>query len=83
MAGNPIYGKGYHDGSTDTRQQDLLIASAVVVAAALVKGSMVGYDKLKQIQAARREKRMLIMPQDIEVDPKEDETPDGPTSDCQ
>ena len=30
MAGNPVYGKGYHDGSTDTRQQDLLIAGAVV-----------------------------------------------------
>lgn len=59
MAGSPVYGKGYHDGSMDTRQQDLLVAGVVVVGVALVKVGMVSYDKLKQMQVARMEKRML------------------------
>ncbi|MGP9729242.1 hypothetical protein ACT3UD_18275 [Glutamicibacter sp. 287] len=83
MAGNPVYGKGYHDGSTDTRQQDLLIAGAVVAGVALIKGSMVGYEKLKQMQTARREKRMLIITQDIDGNPKDEKTPEGPIPDSQ
>lgn len=65
----------------DTRQQDLLIAGAVVAGVALIKGSMVGYEKLKQMQTARREKRMLTTAQDIDGDPKVEETPEVPKPD--
>ncbi|WLQ05063.1 hypothetical protein [Arthrobacter oryzae] len=77
MAGNPVYGKGYHDGSTDTRQQDLLIAGALLAGAALVKVSMIGYAKLRQTQAARFEKRMLASAQDIDSDASDENNLDS------
>lgn len=55
MAGNPVYGKGYHDGKHDAREADLIIAG---VMAAVGAGVWV-YRKVKQAQAERMEKRML------------------------
>lgn len=79
MAGNPVYGKGYHDGSTDTRQQDLLIAGVLVAGATLVKISMLSYSKLKQMQAARMEKRMLASAQDVDSAATDKNNLEGPT----
>ncbi|MEQ4519296.1 hypothetical protein ABLI39_08040 [Pseudarthrobacter sp. B907] len=83
MAGNSVYGKGYHDGSTDARQQDLLIAGVVVATAALVKVSLVSYDKLKQMQASRMEKRMLASAQNDNIEAADKDDLDGPTRKAQ
>ena len=83
MAGNPVYGKGYHDGSTDTRQQDLLIAGVLVAGAALVKVGMVNYGKLKQKQAARLEKRMLASAEEVDIAASDESNLEDPTPETQ
>lgn len=59
----------YHDGSTDAHQQDLLIAGVFVAGAALLR---VSYSKLKRMQAARMEKRMLASAEDVDSDASDD-----------
>lgn len=59
MAGSPVYGKGYHDGKHDAREEDLIIAGVVVAVGAVISGGVLLYGKVRQAHAERMEKRML------------------------
>ena len=58
MAGSPVYGKGYHDGKQDAREEDLIIAGIVVGVGAVISGGVWLYGKVKQVHVTRLERRM-------------------------
>ncbi|MGO2533696.1 hypothetical protein [Arthrobacter rhombi] len=83
MAGSPVYGIGYHDGSRDGHQEGLedglaIGAVGVLVLAGAAYGVKKGVDKLKDIAAARHEKKLLAMedPQAPQTDEENDDDDD-------
>ena len=76
MRGSAVYGKGYHDGSHDTRVEDLIIAGVVAGTVVIVSGGVKLYRKAKQVHAARLEQRMKdVDDSDNPDDPDDPEQP--------
>jgi hypothetical protein len=66
MSGSPVYGAGYHKGSQDGFQDGLskgtgLGAVGVIALAGTVYVGKLVIDKLKDVAAARHEKKLLAM----------------------
>ena len=66
MSGSPVYGAGYHQGSQDGFQDGLGKGSGLgAVGALAVVGTIylgkLGINKLKDVAAARHEKKLLAM----------------------
>lgn len=81
MAGSSVYGLGYHKGSEDGHREGLedgvaIGALGVLAVAGTVYGVKKGVDKLKDIAAARHEKKLLAM-----EDPQTPQTDDGAPDD--
>jgi hypothetical protein len=68
MSGSPVYGAGYYKGSQDGFQDGLskdtgLGAVGVIAIAGTLYLGKLGIDKLKEVAAARHEKKLLAMEQ--------------------
>lgn len=72
MSGSPIYGAGYYQGHQDGHKEGHeeglgqgagLGAVGVIAVTAAIYGVKLGIDKLKDVAAARHEKKLLAMEQ--------------------
>lgn len=77
MSGSPVYGAGYYKGSQDGFQDGLskgtgLGAVGAIAAVGTIYLGKLGIDKLKEVTAARQEKKLLAMEQ-LETSQSDDE----------
>lgn len=82
MSGSPVYGAGYYKGSQDGFQDGLskgtgLGAAGVIALAGTVYVGNLVIDKLKDVAAARHEKKLLAMVPPATSEANDDNEPDN------
>lgn len=59
MSGSSVYGKGYHDGKHDAREEDLIVGAVVAGVGLAITGGIVVAKKIKKVYFKRETQRLL------------------------